>query len=94
MNRLRVFLAGLPAIPIVPSARALVMLALLVPFAVVIAATAPSAWIVAPCAGLALLLVAVVDGWLAGRLLSLEYHAPPDAEVGQASVIRLSLIHI
>ena len=91
MNRLRALLAGLPAIPIVPSSRALVLLALLVPFAVVIAATAPSAWIVAPCAALALLLMAIIDGWLAGRLLSLDYHVPPNAEVGQALAIRVEV---
>lgn len=89
MKAVRAFLAQLPAVPIVPTPRTLVLLALLVPVAVMIAATAPGAWIVAPAAGLALLLVAVIDGWLAGRLVSLTYHVPSDAEVGQVARFRV-----
>lgn len=69
--------------PIVPSPRALVLLALLAPFAVVIAATAPGAWLAAPVAGLALLAATVIDGWLAGGLRDCKVAAPADAEVGQ-----------
>jgi len=80
-----------PAIPVVPTARTLVLLVLLAPVAVVIAATAPSAWIVAPAAGLALLLVAMIDGWLAGKLHDLSFRVPPDAEVGQPAALRLEV---
>lgn len=69
--------------PIVPSARTVLLLALASPLAVVIAATAPRAWIVAPAAALALLVVTALDGWLAGRLVDLKLHYPADAEVGQ-----------
>jgi len=69
--------------PLVPSARALALLALSAPIAVVVAATAPSAWIVAPAAALALLAVTVVDGLLAGGLRDLKLTYPADAEVGQ-----------
>jgi len=89
VNALRSFLARLPTIPIVPTARTLVLLVLLLPLAVVIAATAPSAWVVAPAAALALLSLAVLDGWLAGKLVSFTYHVPPDAEVGQVAPIRV-----
>lgn len=89
MKRLRALLARLPAIPIVPTPRTLVLLVLLAPVAVVIAATAPSAWVVAPAAGLALLLVMLIDGWLAGMLVEFSYQVPPDAEVGQPTVIRV-----
>ncbi|KLE31210.1 hypothetical protein AAW01_12765 [Aurantiacibacter gangjinensis] len=75
--------------PIVPTGRTLVLLALLAPVAVVIAATAPSAWIVAPAAGLALLLLAVMDGWLAGGLQNFAYYVPSDAEVGRETAIRV-----
>ncbi|HYD23938.1 MAG TPA: DUF58 domain-containing protein [Croceibacterium sp.] len=75
--------------PLVPSARALVLLALLAPLAVAIAATAPGAWVVAPTAGLALLAAMLVDGLLAGRLVDLKLHHPADVEVGQPA--RLSL---
>ena len=71
--------------PIVPSARTLVLLALFAPLAVVIAATAPGAWVVAPAAALALLVVTLLDGLLAGRLLDLKLTYPPDIEVGQAA---------
>jgi len=69
--------------PLVPSARALVLLALFAPLATVIAATAPGAWIVAPAGALALLAMTVLDGWLAGGLRDLRLVAPSDAEVGQ-----------
>src|SRR6187431_542925 len=75
--------------PIVPSARALVLLALFAPAAVVIAATAPGAWTAAPALALVLLAVVVIDGLLAGRLLDLKLHHPGDVEVGQP--VRLSL---
>ena len=82
MQAVRALLARMPAIPIVPTGRTLVVLGVLVPVAVVIAATAPSAWIVAPCAALALLLVALADGFLAGRLQGFQMVPPVDAEVG------------
>ena len=89
VNRLRTLLSRLPAIPVVPTARTLVLLAMLAPLAVVIAATAPSAWVVAPAAALALLTLAVIDGYLAGRLLHMACQVPPDAEVGQPALIRV-----
>ena len=76
-------LPNFPSIPIVPTPRALALLTLLAPVAVVIAATAPSAWIIAPAAAFALLLVTLIDGWLAGELVSLNMQAASDCEVGQ-----------
>ncbi len=81
---------NIPAIPIVLTGRTLVMLGLLAPIAVVIAATAPSAWIVAPAAAAALILVALIDGWLAGAMSHFEYVVPSDAEVGQPAMIRVN----
>ena len=75
--------------PIVPSGRALVLLALLAPVAVVIAATAPSAWTVAPVLAVVLLLVMAIDGLLAPRLLELKLTFPPDIEVGQPASLVL-----
>lgn len=80
---------NLPAIPIVPTGRTLVLLTLLAPLAVVVAATAPDAWIIAPAAALALLAVAVLDGWLAGKLVSFAYYVPADVEVGQPAELRV-----
>jgi len=78
--------------PIVPTSRTLVLLALLAPVAVVIAATAPSAWIIAPAAGLALLLVTILDGWMAGRGVEMNLTAPDDTEVGQPAELRINAI--
>jgi len=79
----------LPAFPIVPTARALVLLVLLAPVALVVAATAPSAWIVAPAAGLALLLLVLLDGWMAGELVDVQLVFAADVEVGQPVALRI-----
>lgn len=80
----------LPPLPIVPTGRTLVLLTLLAPLAVVIAATAPQAWIIAPAAALALLLIALIDGWLAGGLIRFDYSVPVDVEVGQPAPLRVN----
>ena len=82
----------LPAIPIVPTSRTLLLLAALAPVAVVVAATAPSAWIIAPAAGTALLLVMLLDGWLAGTLVRLDFKADSDGEVGQPARLELRAV--
>ena len=68
---------------IVPSARTLVLAALAAPVALVIAATAPGAWVIVPAAGVALLVLVALDGLLAGRLADLRVIAPADSEVGK-----------
>jgi uncharacterized protein (DUF58 family) len=80
----------LPAFPIVPTGRALALLVLLTPLAVVVAATAPSAWIMAPAAALTVLVLVFLDGWLAGSLHKLAIHVPHDAEVGQPAAVRVT----
>lgn len=57
--------------PIVPTARAAVLLALAAPVALVIAATRPEAWVVAPLAGMAIVALVVIDALLGGRHQSL-----------------------
>ena len=69
---------------IVPTARAAVLIALAAPFALLIAAIAPAAWIAAPALGLGLLLLVLLDAGLAGRLAVLRVIAPDDCEVGDA----------
>jgi len=83
-------MAVLPAFPVVPTPRALALLVLLTPVAVVVAATAPSAWVVAPAAALTLLALVLVDGWLAGGLHDLTVEVPRDAEVGQPAALKVS----
>ncbi len=76
-------LPHLPALPIVPTQRAAWLAAAAAPIALVVAATAPGAWIIAPAAVLTMLVMAVLDAFLAGQLATLEVSAPADAEVGE-----------
>ncbi len=78
----------LPAVPFVPTERAAWVAAGLAPVAVVIAATAPGAWVIAPILGAVLVALVLVDAWLAGKVLRWGVDAPADAEVGQP--VRLS----
>jgi len=91
MKRVRALFARLfgwlPALPIVPTARAAWVIAGLAPVALLIAAASPQAWVVAPAAGLALVVMVMLDGLLAGRCESHELAAPADIEVGQPALI-------
>jgi uncharacterized protein (DUF58 family) len=73
--------------PIVPSGLTVVLLALLAPAAVVVAAIAPAGWLAAPIAGVALLVLTLLDGLLAPRLRDLKLAAPADIEVGQPAQV-------
>lgn len=76
---------------IVPSARTARIAALAAPVALVIAAAAPGAWpdawIVAPAAGIMLLVLVALDGLAAGVLEDLRLIVPADAEVGEPLTI-------
>ncbi len=65
----------------------LALTVLLAPLALVVASTAPGAWVVAPAAALALLVLVLVDGWLAGSLGEVVVDSPADAEVGQPATV-------
>ncbi|WEK48226.1 MAG: DUF58 domain-containing protein [Candidatus Andeanibacterium colombiense] len=67
---------------IVPSARTLLIAALGAPAALLVAALAPGMWVAAPAAGIALMVLMVLDGLVAGVLTDLRLVAPADAEVG------------
>ncbi|MCL4672035.1 MAG: DUF58 domain-containing protein [Sphingomonadaceae bacterium] len=69
--------------PIVPTARAAWLTALAAPVALVLAASVPGAWVIAPAAGAGLLVMILLDGLLAGRLDDWRISAPRDAEVGE-----------
>ena len=79
----------LPSIPIVPTERTAWLAAAAAPIALVVAATAPEAWVIAPAAGGVLLLLVLVDALVAGKLVSREYVAPADAEVGKPTPLTL-----
>ncbi len=76
--------------PILPTARAAWLVALAAPLAIVIAAAAPGAWVIAPATGVALLVLVLLDGALAGRLDDWQLHAPDDAEVGEPVKLAMS----
>lgn len=72
-----------PRLPFVPTATTAWLAALAAPLALVIAASAPGAWVVAPVAAAALLLLVMLDAAMAGRVMTWEITAPADAEVGE-----------
>lgn len=69
--------------PIVPTARAAWLVALAAPIALVVAAANAGAWIVVPAAGVALFVLILLDGMVAGRLDDVRLIAPGDVEVGE-----------
>lgn len=77
--------------PIVPTARAAVLLALAAPVALVIAAARPDLWVIAPVAGLAVLVLVFIDALLAGRMNDLQVTVPGDVEVGEADAMRVQV---
>ena len=85
-------MSKLPAFPIVPTGLMLVLLGLLAPISVVIAATAPSAWLIAPAAGLTLILLALIDGLLAGSKQDVTLSVKNDGEVGQPFMIKVEAV--
>jgi uncharacterized protein (DUF58 family) len=87
MARLRALTPRLPALPLVPTTRAVWAMAALAPVALVIAATAPGAWVAAPVLGGVLLALVVADALLAGRVMRWGIDAPADTEVGQPAPI-------
>jgi len=75
---------------VVPTLRAVLLLALAAPVALVIAAAAPGAWIIAPALGGALLLVVLADALAAGRMDDVQLKVSPDVEVGAEAWLRIS----
>lgn len=69
--------------PLVPTSRAVVLIALAAPVALLIAVANPGAWIVAPMLGTVLLALVLADGLMAGPLVDLRVICPSDCEVGE-----------
>jgi uncharacterized protein (DUF58 family) len=72
---------------IVPTTRAIVLLAAAAPVALLLAALAPGLWSVAPALGGSVLLMILADGLLAGRLIDARVIVPREIEVGTAGEI-------
>ena len=77
-------------LPFVPTQRAAWIAVSAAPVALIIAATAPQAWIIAPIGVLALLMLVMLDATLAGRVDDWEVSAPGDGEVGEAVPITVT----
>ena len=73
-----------------PTVRTVLLLALTAPAGLVVATVAPQGWIVVPAAGVALLVLALLDALFAGRLDDVTCSVPADAEVGQPLRVALS----
>ncbi|WP_394659545.1 DUF58 domain-containing protein [uncultured Novosphingobium sp.] len=68
--------------PLLPTTRTVAILAGAAPVAVLVAATAPGAWLAVLALALLVLGLAIVDGLIAGGLESFTVTVPEDAEVG------------
>jgi len=90
MARFALARVTVPPLPLVPTERAAWLFAGLAPVALVIAASAPGAWVIAPLAGALLLALVVVDALLAGRCAGWDVVTPGDVEVGQPAVLAVT----
>ena len=72
-------------LPLVPTERAAWLIAAFAPVALVIAALYPQLWIIAPIAALAMIVLVVLDGLLAGGCEEWQVVVPADTEVGQST---------
>lgn len=74
-----------------PTARAVLLVALAAPVALLVAVLAPGGWILVPAAGGALLMLILADAFAAGHLLDCRLNLPPDMEVGaDGSIVALA----
>ena len=75
---------------LVPTQRAVLLIAGLALVAIVIAASAPGAWVIATLFGLLVLALVIGDALLALGRPAVEVTARPDIEVGAAEAIRIA----
>jgi uncharacterized protein (DUF58 family) len=74
---------------IVPTPRALLLVAAAAPMALLLAVMAPQAAAAAPVLGIVVLALIVIDGLLAGRIKNLDFTFYPDVEVGEEGWFQL-----
>ncbi len=79
-------------LPLVPTARAVGVLALAAPLALVVGAAWPQAWGVVPLALLGVLALMALDAHLAGRLGEVALTLPDDGEVGEAMALQVEVV--
>lgn len=74
---------------LIPTGRAVLLLAAMAPLALLLAVLAPAAWSAAPALGTLVLALVALDALLAGRLADLAVTSDPDVEVGGDGVIQI-----
>jgi len=79
-----------PLLIVAPTERAAWIAAGLAPVAVMIAASAPGAWVIAPVLGAGLLVLVAVDALLTGKLEGWDIRTGEDIEVGQPSMLAIT----
>ncbi|MEL7198326.1 MAG: DUF58 domain-containing protein [Pseudomonadota bacterium] len=84
------FLAKLPPVPVVPTERAAWVIAGFAPIALIIAATAPQLWLIAPIAAVVLFVLILLDATFAGAVEKWDVIAPNDTEVGQPTTVKVT----
>jgi uncharacterized protein (DUF58 family) len=78
-----------PRALILPTPRALLLIAAAAPVALLLAVIAPQAAAAAPVLGIAVLALIVIDGLLAGRVRQLDFTLNTDVEVGEEGWLQL-----
>ncbi|WP_299194347.1 DUF58 domain-containing protein [uncultured Erythrobacter sp.] len=76
-----------PFLPLVPTQRAAWLIVGFAPVALLIASLYPQLWIVAPIAAVAVVVLIVLDGLLAGGCEEWQVVVPADTEVGQPTAL-------
>lgn len=79
-----------PRAALIPTGRAVLLLAAAAPIGLLVAVLAPGLWSAAPALAALLLALILFDGLLAGRLAGLDQDIPADAEVGAPAIVRLT----
>jgi uncharacterized protein (DUF58 family) len=79
-----------PLLIVTPTERAAWIAAGLAPVAVVIAATAPGAWIATPVLAGTLLAMVVIDALMTGKLAGWDIRTAEDIEIGQPSTLAIT----
>jgi len=79
----------IPFARLVPTRRAVILLAAAAPLALLLATLAPATWVAAPALGVAFLALVLADAMLAGRVSEIGLVVPGDVEVGDECVLGL-----
>ena len=79
-----------PRAALIPTGRALLLIAAAAPLALLVAVLSPASWAAAPLTGTVILALVVIDALLAGRMARLDLTADPDVEVGEEGWIQIA----